>query len=106
MVGLEAWILALLGATREADRPADELRGTRARPMTRSPGMLWRAAKGVVLARRGDAAEADPSARKAVAIADADGFRWMPRPPGSLGRMVLSILGRREELMEGGPSSP
>ena len=61
--------------------------------------MLWRAAKSVVLARRGEAAEADRIASEGVDIADTTdsmdaGTAWLARA------QVLDILGRRDEAID------
>jgi tetratricopeptide (TPR) repeat protein len=98
MVGLEAWILVLQGHDEEADRAAGESRrlGAEDDAVTQ---LLWRMAKGLVLARRGELDEADRITRECVEIADATdsmdvGTAWLVRA------QVLVMLGRRDEAME------
>ena len=98
MVGLEAWMLALTGDDDGAARAADESRrlGASDDAVTQ---ILWRSAFCVVLARRGETAEADRVSTEAVDIADQTdafdaGSAWLARA------QVLSILGRREEATD------
>ncbi len=98
MVGLEAWILALTGDDTQAARAAEESRrlGAVDDAVTQ---ILWRSAMGVVLARRGETAEADRLTIELVDIADATdsmdaGTAWLARG------WVLSMAGRREESAE------
>ena len=58
IVGLEAWILVLLGDDAEAGRAAEVSRQLGA-PDDAVTQIFWRSAMGVVLARRGEIAEAD-----------------------------------------------
>jgi tetratricopeptide (TPR) repeat protein len=98
IVGLEAWILALIGDDAEAARAAEESRrlGAADDAVTQ---ILWRSAMGVVLARRGETIEADRVTTELVDIADGTdsmdaGTAWLARG------WVLSMAGRREESAE------
>jgi len=98
IVGLEAWILALTGEDEEATRAADESRHLGA-PDDAITQILWRAAASVVLARRGEAEEADRISAEGVGIADGTdsfdaGTAWLARA------QVLSIHGRRPEASD------
>jgi class 3 adenylate cyclase len=98
MVGLEAWMHALLGEDEEAARGAAESRRLGA-PDDAVTQILWRSAEGVVLARRGAAAEADRVTTEAVAIAEGTdsmdaGTAWLARAK------ALEIVGRRDEAVE------
>ena len=98
MVGLQALIFVLQGRDADADQAADESRqlGSLDDAVTQT---LWRAAKCIVLARRGDAAEADRISRECVDIADGTdsmdaGTAWLARAE------VLAIAGRRAEAAD------
>jgi tetratricopeptide (TPR) repeat protein len=97
MIGLEAWILVLQGHDEEAERAAAESRalGSLDDAVTQ---VLWRAAQGVVLARRGEAADADRLTLELIDISDATdsmdaGTAWLARA------WVLDIAGRRDEAI-------
>ena len=98
MVGLEAWILALVGEDDDgAVGAADKSRrlGATDDAVTQ---ILWRAAKSVALARLGETEEADPDLRgvhhhrRRNDSFDAENA-WLARA------MVLSLLGRRGEAV-------
>ncbi len=98
MVGLEAWILALMGEDDKAAVAAAESRRLTA-PDDAVSQILWRAGEAVVLARRGQAADADRLSLEGVAVAaDTDsmdaGTAWEARA------LVLSILGRGKDAAE------
>jgi len=98
MVGLDAWMLALMGDDAGALRGAAESRRLAA-PDDAVSQMLWRAAEGVALARGGQAADADRVTAEGIAIAeDTDsmdaGTAWFARA------LTLSILGRRAEATD------
>ncbi|MFL5678156.1 MAG: AAA family ATPase [Chloroflexota bacterium] len=98
MVGLKAWILALQGRDEEADLAADESRRLGA-PDDAVTQMIWRDAKGLVLARRGEREAADRITRECVEIADTTdsmdvAMAWLSRGH------VLLLLGRHEEAMD------
>jgi tetratricopeptide (TPR) repeat protein len=100
MVGLEAWLLALSGDDVAAEHAAEESRRLGA-PDDAVTQILWRSAMGVVLARRGEIADADRVTTKLVEIADSTdsmdaGSAWLARG------MVLSTAGRTEEATEAG----
>ena len=98
MVGLQAWILALMGRDDEADRAAEGSRrlGASDDAVTQ---ILWHAAKGVVLARRGESEEADRVSREGTDIAD--GTDSMDSATAWLARaLVLDILERRSEATD------
>jgi tetratricopeptide (TPR) repeat protein len=91
-------IFVLQGRDADADQAADESRqlGSLDDAVTQT---LWRAAKCIVLARRGDAAEADRISRECVDIADGTdsmdaGTAWLARAE------VLAIAGRRAEAAD------
>jgi hypothetical protein len=95
MLGLRAWIHALLGDDAEARAAAAESRrlGAEDDAVTQ---MLWRAAEAVALAREGDAAGADRISQEAIAIAaDTDSIDaatvWMSRS------LVLAASGQPAE---------
>ncbi len=96
MVGLEAWILAIIGDDDGAARAADEARRLGA-PDDALTQILWRSAKSVALARRGQGEEADQVSAEGVGIADRTddsfdaGSAWLARA------QVLSCLGRIDE---------
>jgi len=95
MVGLEAWIHALLGNDDDALRCAAESKALGA-PDDAVTQILWRVGQGVALARRGQAADADRVTQEAVDIAaDTDsmdaGTAWFARA------LALAILGRAPE---------
>ena len=95
MVGMEAWILALIGDDGEAARAAEDSRHLGA-PDDAITQILWRAAASVVLARRGETEEADRLSTEGVAIADGTdsfdaGTAWLARA------QVLTILARPAE---------
>ena len=98
-VGLEAWILALMGEDdAAAARAADESRRLGS-PDDAVTQILWRAASSVVLARRGEAEQADRVSAAGVDIADGTdsfdaGTAWLARA------QVLSMLGRESEARE------
>ena len=98
MAGLEAWILALTGEDVEATRAVDVSRQLGA-PDDAITQFLWRAAAGVVLARRGETEEADRITAEGVAIADNTDFfdagtAWLARA------WVLSMAGRTADATE------
>jgi hypothetical protein len=98
LVGLQAWILSLQDRDDEADRAADESRALGAADDAVTQ-ILWRAAKSVVLARRGEAVDADRIATECVDIADATdsmdvGTAWLARA------QVLVMLGRHPEAKD------
>ncbi len=98
MVGLEAWILSLMGDDDGALRAATESRRLAA-PDDAVSQLLWRAAEGVALARRGQAADADRVTAESVAIAEATdsmdaGTAWFARA------QTLWILGRPAEATD------
>jgi hypothetical protein len=99
MVGIEAWMLALTGE--------DDDRAVGAAAESRRLGasddavtqIFWRAAECIVLARRGEAEDADRISAEGINVAaGTDSFEagtaWLARA------MVLSILGRRAEATE------
>jgi class 3 adenylate cyclase len=97
MLGLEAWILALMGDD-EAARVAAEARRLTA-PDDAVSQILWRSAESLVLARRGTAEDADRVSLEAVAVADTTdsldaGTAWHARA------IVLSLLGRGREASQ------
>ena len=85
-----------LGRYEEADRYAEIARGaTAADDLVSQVG--WRVVRGLVLARRGDHAEAEPIAREAVALADtSDGPLDRALARAGLAE-VLHLAGRRTE---------
>ncbi|HKB27963.1 MAG TPA: hypothetical protein VKC59_02975, partial [Candidatus Limnocylindrales bacterium] len=98
MVGLEAWILVLMGDDEAALESAARSRDLGA-PDDAITQILWRAAAGVALARQGNAAEAERVTAEGLEIAaDTDsldaGTAWLARA------MALSALGRRPEAVE------
>ena len=100
IVGLEAWILVLLGDDAEAARAAEVSRQLGA-PDDAVTQIFWRSAMGVVLARRGEIAEADRVTTELIEIADATdstdaGTAWLARG------LVLSMAGRAAEATEAG----
>jgi tetratricopeptide (TPR) repeat protein len=95
MVGLQAWLLTLMGRDDEAARLAEEARQLAA-PDDAVSQILWRAAAGVAKARLGLGEEADQITSDAITIAEGTdsmdaGTEWEARA------RVLSILGRRSE---------
>jgi class 3 adenylate cyclase len=98
LVGFQAWILALQGRDEEAGIAAEESRRLGA-PDDVVTQMLWREAKGLVLARRGELEDADRITRECVEIADTTDS--MDVAMASLARaQVLVLLGRHEEAMD------
>ena len=98
MLGLGAWMLALSGRDDEATTAAADSRRFGA-PDDAVTQILWRAAEGVVLARRGDAEGADRITTEAVGIADGTdsmevGAAWLSRS------LALAASGRRTEATE------
>ena len=98
IVGLEAWILVLLGDNARAARAAEVSRQLGA-PDDAVTQIFWRSAMGVVLARRGEIAEAERVTTELIEIAvvtdstDA-GTAWLARG------LVLSMAGRAAEAAE------
>ena len=98
LVGLQAWMLTLHGRDDEADRAAAEARrlGAADDAVTQ---IYWRAASGVVLARRGDSADADRMQRGRRG--DRRRHRFDGRGNGMVrAAEVLTILGRRAEAID------
>ncbi|HEV8402494.1 MAG TPA: hypothetical protein VGQ31_05620, partial [Candidatus Limnocylindrales bacterium] len=100
IVGLEGWMLALIGDDDAAQRAAEESRRLGA-PDDAVTQIQWRSALGLVLARRGEEAEADRITTELIEIAGATdsldaGAAWIARG------MVLSLAGRAEEAREAG----
>lgn len=99
MVGLAAWLLVLMGDDDEAAHAAAEESRHLSAPDDAVSQILWRAAEGVVLARRGQAAESELVTSEAIAIADTTdsmdaGSAWLARAH------ALSISGRPTEATE------
>jgi class 3 adenylate cyclase len=98
MVGLQAWVLVLMGQDAEAVRAAEEARqlGAADDAVTQ---IIWRAAAGVAQARLGNAEESDRLTLEAIAIADQtdslnSATAWDARA------MALAAFGRRSEALE------
>jgi hypothetical protein len=95
MLGLQAWILTLLGDDEAAARTAEEARQLSA-PDDAVSQILWRAAAGVAKAHLGEGEEADRITREAIDVAEGTdsmdaGTEWEARAT------VLTVLGRTAE---------